>query len=113
MSWLKIPAATARVVAVIALGAVTFTGCATNSYVDEKFAAANSRIDQVDARVTNATQRAEAANSAAASAANSASAANTAAQAAATDARTANQRLDQLGGRVDTLEKAPAKKPRG
>jgi outer membrane murein-binding lipoprotein Lpp len=113
MSFLKKNTASLRVAAVIALGAVTFTGCATNSYVDEKIAAVNSRIDQVDARVATAAQRAEAANSAAASAASSASAANTAAQAAATDARTASQRLDQIGGRVDTLEKAPAKRPRG
>jgi Alanine-zipper, major outer membrane lipoprotein len=113
MSFLKKHAATARVATIIALGAVSLTACATNGYVDEKFAAVNSRIDQVDARVTAASQRAEAANSAAAAAASSASAANTAAQAAATDARSANQRLDQLGGRVDAMEKAPAKKPRG
>jgi small-conductance mechanosensitive channel len=113
MSFLKKHAATVRVAAVIALGAVSFTACATNSYVDEKFAAANSRIDQVDARVTAASQRAETANGAAASAASSANQANTTAQAAATDARTANQRLDQLTGRVDAMEKAPAKKPRG
>ena len=113
MSFLKKHAAKARVVAIIALGAVSVTACATNSYVDEKFAAANSRIDQLDARVTAASQRAEAGNSAAASAASSASAANATAQAAATDARTANQRLDQLTGRVDAMEKAPAKKPRG
>lgn len=113
MSWLKKHAANVRVAAVIGLGAIAVTGCATNGYVDEQIAMVNSRIDQVDARVATAAQRAEAANTAAASAATSASAANTAAQAAATDARTANQRLDQLGGRVDTLEKGPMKKPRG
>ncbi len=113
MSFLKKHAATARVAIVIALGAVSFTACASTGYVDEKFAATNSRIDALDARVATAAQRAEAGNSAAASAASSASAANTAAQAAATDARTANQRLDQLTGRVDNLEKAPMKKPRG
>ncbi len=110
MSFLRKHAATARVAAIIVLGAVSFTACATNSYVDEKFAATNSRIDQLDARVASAAQRAEAANAAASA---SASAANTAAQAAATDARTANQRLDQLGGRVDAMEKAPARTPRG
>lgn len=113
MSFLKKHAASARVAAIITLGAVGFTACASTSYVDEKFAATNSRIDQLDARVATAAQRAEAGNSAAASAASSASAANTAAQAAATDARTANQRLDQLTGRVDNLEKGPMKKPRG
>lgn len=113
MSLIKKHAASLRVAAIIALGAVSVTACASTSYVDEKFAATNSRIDQLDARVANATQRAEAGNSAAASAQSSASAANTAAQAAATDARTANQRLDQLTGRVDAMEKAPMKKPRG
>lgn len=113
MSFFKKHAASVRVAAIIALGAVSFTACATNGYVDEKFAATNSRIDQLDARVATAAQRAEAGNSAAASASSSASAANTAAQSAATDARTANQRLDQLTGRVDAMEKAPMKKPRG
>ncbi|MEQ1783665.1 MAG: hypothetical protein ABMA14_20100 [Hyphomonadaceae bacterium] len=110
MSFLKKHAAKTRIAAVIALSAVSFTACATNQYVDEKFAAANSRIDQLDARVTSASQRADAAAAAAASSANTA---NSTAQGAATDARTANQRLDQLTGRVDALEKAPAKKPRG
>jgi tetrahydromethanopterin S-methyltransferase subunit G len=113
MSFLKKHAASARIAAIVVVSAVSFTACATNQYVDEKFAAVNTRIDQVDARVSAATQRAEAGNSAAAAAASSAGAANTAAQAAATDARTANQRLDQLTGRVDAMEKAPAKKPRG
>jgi murein lipoprotein len=106
MSWLKNHAASGRVVAVIMLGGLGLSACASTSYVDERIAAVNSRIDQVDARVQTATQRADAA-------ANEARAANQAAQAAATDARTANQRLDQLGGRVDTLEQAPARTPRG
>ena len=110
MSWLKKHAASARVIAVIALGGLAVTGCATNGYVDEQIAAVNSRIDATDARVTTATQKADAAQATANSAASSA---NSAAQAAATDARTANQRLDQLGGRVDALEKPPTRKPRG
>ena len=68
MSWLKNHAATARVAAVIILGGLSATACATNQYVDEKFAAVNSRIDQVDARLMTATQRAEAGNTSAASA---------------------------------------------
>ena len=99
MSWLKNHAASARAIAVVALGGLALSACATNQYVDEKIAMANSRIDQTDARVQQAAQRAEAANSAA--------------QAAATDARTANQRVDQLGGRVDTMERGPARTPRG
>lgn len=113
MSWLKNHAASARAIAVVALGGLALSACATNQYVDEKIAMVNSRIDQTDARVQQAAQRAEAANSAAQAAANDARAANTAAQAAATDARTANQRVDQLGGRVDTMERGPARTPRG
>jgi outer membrane murein-binding lipoprotein Lpp len=113
MSWLKNHAASARAVAVVALGGLALSACATNQYVDERIAAVNSRIDQTDARVQAAAQRAEAANSAAQAAANDARAANTAAQAAATDARTANQRVDQLGGRVDTMERGPVRTPRG
>ncbi len=115
MSFLKKHAATARVAAVIILGGLSATACATNGYVDEQIAATNSRIDALDARVQTAAQRAEAGNTAAAAASSQAAAANAAAQAAATDARTANQRLDQVGGRLDTLEKpkTPARTPRG
>jgi outer membrane murein-binding lipoprotein Lpp len=115
MSLLKKHAASARVIAVIAMSGLALSSCATNDYVDQQIATVNSRIDQLDGRVTTAAQRAEAANQAAQAAASSAQSANQAAQAAATDARTANQRLDQLGGRVDALEKPPAPRrtPRG
>lgn len=105
MSSLKTNAAR---VAAVAMGGLALMGCATNQYVDEKIAAVNTRIDQLDGRVANAAQRADAAQAAANSA-------NTAAQGAATDARTANQRLDQLTPRVDKLEAAPvpARTPRG
>ena len=106
MPWLKTHAASARVVAVIMLGGLGLSACATRGYVDEQITAVNSRIDQVDARVQTATQRADAA-------AAEARTANQTAQGAATDARTANQRLDQIGGRLDQLEKAPARTPRG
>jgi murein lipoprotein len=106
MSWLKKHAASARVVAVILVGGLGLSACATQDYVDQQIAGVNGRIDQLDARVQTATQRADQANQAA-------QAANSAAQAAATDARSANQRLDQLGGRVDTLERAPVRTPRG
>jgi murein lipoprotein len=88
------------------VGGLGLGACATQDYVDQQIAGVNSRIDQLDARVQSAAQRADAANSAAQSA-------NQAAQAAATDARTANQRLDQMEGRVGTLEQAPARRPRG
>src|SRR5262245_45550722 len=122
MSWLKKHAASARVIAAVALGGLAMTGCATNDYVNKQIAAVNTRIDQEDARISTVSQHADsaaaaaqAANQAAQSAASAAQAANSAAQGAATDARNANQRLDQLTGRVDALEKPAAtkKKPRG
>jgi outer membrane murein-binding lipoprotein Lpp len=121
MYWLKKHAASARVIGVIALGGVMMTGCATQDYVNKQIATVNTRVDQVDARVTTVSQHADtataearSANQAAQSAASAAQAANSAAQSAATDARNANQRLDQVTGRVDALEKpATKKKPRG
>ena len=113
MSWLNNHAASARAIAVVALGGLALSACATNQYVDERIAMVNSRIEQTDARVTAAAQRAEAASLAAQAAANDARTANTAAQAAATDARSANQRVDQLGGRLDTMERGPTRTPRG
>ena len=89
MSWLKKHAGSARALAAVAVGGLVMTGCATNGYVDEQIAAVNSRIDATDARVTAATQRADAAQ------------------------QTANQRLDQMGGRVDALERPPTRRPRG
>ena len=60
MSWLKNHAASARAIAVVALGGLALSACATPQYVDEKIAMVNSRIDQTDARVQQAAQRAEA-----------------------------------------------------
>lgn len=65
------------------------SACAT---YDDEFAAINTRFDQLDARVQGAAQSAEAANQ---------------------SAQRANQRLDTLEGRVQQLETAPARKPRG
>jgi murein lipoprotein len=115
MSWLKEHAGKLRVISVIALAGLGLSACATREYVDQQVAAVNARIDQTDSRVSAAQQRADAANSAAQSAASAAASANSAAQQAATDARTANQRIDQLSGRVDALEKPPAARrtPRG
>lgn len=113
MSWLKKHAASARLVAAVTVSGLALSACATNSYVDEQIAMVNSRIDQIDARVTTATQRADAAAAEARAANQAAQAANAAAQGVATDARTANQRLDQLDGRVNTLESGPARTPRG
>jgi hypothetical protein len=112
MSWLKKHAGSLRVVAVAAIAGLGLSACATREYVDQQIASVNTRIDGIDSRVTTAQQRADAANSAAQSAASAAQSANSAAQAAAAEARTANQKADQLGGRVDALEKPPAAAPR-
>jgi outer membrane murein-binding lipoprotein Lpp len=80
------------------LGGLSLSGCATEKYVDEHIAVVNSRIDGVDAKAQDAIQRADAAAAAA--------------QAAAGDARTANERLDQLTGRVQSLEQRPMTMPK-
>ena len=77
-------------VAAAVLGALGLSACASNTYVDEQIAAANSRIGTVDAKATDALARADAANAAAG--------------AAASDARSAHQRIDQLTARVDSME---------
>lgn len=73
----------------VAVVALSLSACAT--YADE-FAAVNTRLDQIDARVQGAAQSAEAANQ---------------------SAQRANQRLDQLEGRVQQLESGPRRRPRG
>jgi hypothetical protein len=104
MPWLNnrtVPLAFAMVV-----GGLSLSACATNKYVDEQIAAANTRIGAVDAKATDAIQRADAAAAAAAAAA-------AVAATAATDAQSANQRLDQLTARVDQVEqRRPGRRPR-
>lgn len=92
-------AATVRAAAVLVLGGLGLSACATREYVDEQIAGVNSRIDAVDARAQDAARRADAANQAA--------------QAAGTEARSANQRIDQMEGRINALEQAPVRRPRG
>jgi murein lipoprotein len=80
---------TARMLGVAIVAALGFSGCAT--YTDD-FAAINSRLDALDTRVQGAAQSAESANR---------------------EAMRANQRLDALEGRVQQLETAPGRNPRG
>ena len=87
-----------QIAAMVMLGGLSLSACATKEYVNEQISAVNSRIDAVDAKATDAIQRADAANSAA--------------QAAAADARTANQRSDQMTGRIDALEARRMRTPR-
>jgi len=72
------------IVVTLGLGA-----CAT---YDDDFARINTRLDTLDSRVQSAAQSAEAANQ---------------------SAQQANQRLDALEGRVQQLEAAPGRRPRG
>jgi outer membrane murein-binding lipoprotein Lpp len=98
MPLLKSLPASARTAALLVVGGLSLSACATRSYVDEQIAAVNSHITAVDAKASDALQRADAAAHAA--------------QTAETDAQSANQRIDQLSGRVDRLEQAPAERPR-
>lgn len=93
-----------QLAAIIVLGGLSLSACATRGYVDEQIAMVNTHVNAVDAKASDALQRAEAANSAA-------QAAGSAAQSAMAAAQNANSRLDQLTPRVDTIEQS-ASKPR-
>jgi len=96
-----------KIAAVLILGGVGLSGCATEKYVNEQIATVNSRVDGVDAKATAAQQRADAAAAAAQQA-------QSAADAAAASANNANQRLDALTPRVDSIEQKRVKRrPRG
>src|SRR5690348_5333714 len=69
------PIASLRTAAIVVLGGLSLSACATREYVDEQIAAVNTRVSSVDAKASDAIARADAANAAA--------------QAAANDARTA------------------------
>lgn len=88
-----------RMAAVVVLGGLSLSACATN--YDAAIADLNNRVAAVDAKANDALQRADAANATA--------------QAAAADAHNANARLDQLTTRVDTLQQqqSMARQPRG
>jgi len=91
-----------RVAALITLGGLSLSACATRSYVDEQIAGVNTRISAVEARANDAAQRADAAGAAA--------------QAASTAVANTNARIDQLTTRVDTIEQqriVTTRQPRG
>ena len=81
--------ANARLLGVALVAAVGLSACAT---YDDDFARVNLRLDQLDTQVQGAAQSAESANQA---------------------AQQANRRLDSLEGRVQQLETAPRRTPRG
>ena len=85
----KQPLHLARTLGVAIVVTLGLASCAT---YDDEFATINSRLDQLDTKVQGAAQSAESANQA---------------------AQQANQRLDALEGRVQQLESAPPRKPRG
>ena len=89
MSLTKQPLVMARTLGMAIVATLGLAACAT---YDDDFARVNSRLDQLDTKVQGAAQSADA---------------------AAQSAQQANQRLDALEGRVQQLETAPPRKPRG
>jgi murein lipoprotein len=95
MSKLALPVA-------VAAGALSMGGCATKSYVREQIAPLSQRVDSIDARLqaTDGTAKQALAE----------------AQAASGQAQNNGQRIDQLSGRVDSIEQrmaqAQKKRPR-
>ena len=80
---------TARTLGVAIALSMGLASCAT---YDDDFARIDSRLDQLDTRVQCAAESADAANR---------------------EAQRANQRLDVIEGRVQQLEAAPGRNPRG
>lgn len=76
--------------AMIAFGAVGLSGCATKGFVREQIATVNSRIDGMDGRLRTVE--------------GTSGQALTQAQAAAGQAQQNAQRIDQMNGRVDSLD---------
>jgi len=83
--------------AVILIGGLSLSGCATKDFVREQVAVVSHRVDAVEAKLqdTDATAK---------SALSQAQAASAQAQAAAGQAQNNGQRIDQLNGRVDGIE---------
>ena len=100
MSQSKSSLARLPIAAAVILGGFSLSACVTQEYVDRRIDEVNTHVTAVDARASEAAQKADAAMAAA--------------QAAQAAAATANQRIDQLGGRVDIIEqRLVTKRPRG
>lgn len=76
----------------LAVALVVTAGLSACASYKEEFATINSRLDTLDTKVQGAAQSAESANQ---------------------SAQQANQRLDAIEGRVQRLETAPRRTPRG
>jgi outer membrane murein-binding lipoprotein Lpp len=91
-----------RVAAVLVLGTLGLSACATQEYVDHRIDEVNAHITAVEAKANAADQKADSALSAA--------------QAAQATATQDSQRIDQLNSQVTVLQQQPApppKTPRG
>lgn len=97
-------AAKLRLAAVLALGTISLSACATQDYVDRRIAEVNTHLTAVEAKADTANQKADAALSAA--------------QAAQATATQDSQRIDQLSSQVTVIQQQeqqppPRKTPRG
>ena len=89
---MHLPRKSIATVGLAVAGTLSLSACATEDYVDKHIAVVNDRVTQLETRVAQNEQ---------------------ATQAAAASAQQANQRIDQLTGRVDSIEQQlAAKKPR-
>ena len=83
--------------ALILVGGLSLSGCATKGYVREQVAIVSHRVDALEAKLQETDGTAK-------SALSQAQAAQAQAQAAAGQAQNNGQRIDQLNGRVDGIE---------
>ena len=96
---MPLPRKSIATVAMVIVGGLSLSACATEDYVDKHIAVVNDRVSALEGRVTTVEQTAQQANATA--------------QSAAAAAQNANQRLDQRTSRVDGIEQQLAsKRPR-
>ncbi|HEY3799844.1 MAG TPA: alanine-zipper protein [Caulobacteraceae bacterium] len=89
---------TLRVAAVLLVGSLGLSACATKEYVDQRIDEVNTHITAVEAKADAANQKADAAMGAA--------------QAAQSTATQDSQRIDQLSTQMNSYQQQPAPRPR-